>query len=111
MIAGVALAVLAGVIALVAREQRPSRDTPAIAATGSAELARVGAQPGGVRDKSIAVLPFANRSARADDAYFAEGVHDDLLGQRSKMKDVRVISRTSVMRYAGTDKRRRSIAS
>ena len=111
VIAGVALAVLAGAIALVAREQRPSSDTPAIAVTGPAESARVGARPGGVRDKSIAVLPFANRSARADDAYFAEGVHDDLLGQLSKMKDVRVISRTSVMRYADTDKAIPEIAS
>ena len=111
VIAGVALAALAGVIAWIAREQRPSSDVPAIAATGSAESARVGGQPGGVRDKSIAVLPFANRSARADDAYFAEGVHDDLLGQLSKMKDVRVISRTSVMRYAGTDKAIPEIAS
>ena len=104
VIAGIALAVLAGAIVLIARDQRPSSDTAAIATTGSAESARVGAQPGAVGDKSIAVLPFANRSARADDAYFAEGVHDDLLGQLSKMKDVRVISRTSVMRYAGTNK-------
>jgi len=56
------------------------------------------------RDKSIAVLPFVNRSAREDDAYFADGMHDDLLGQLAKIGDVRVISRTSVMRYANTDK-------
>jgi len=55
-------------------------------------------------DRSIAVLPFANRSARADDAFFAEGVHDDLLTQLAKLPDMRVISRTSVMRYAGTEK-------
>ena len=55
-------------------------------------------------DKSIAVLPFANRSAQADDAYFAEGMHDDLLAQLSRVGDLRVISRTSVMRYAETDK-------
>jgi TolB-like protein/lipopolysaccharide biosynthesis regulator YciM len=102
VIGAIALAVLAGVIAFVMRGEHPGTDAPATTATGSAGTASAIAQPG-VRDKSIAVLPFANRSARADDAYFAEGVHDDLLGQLSKMKDVRVISRTSVMRYAGTD--------
>ncbi len=102
-----ALAVLAGVTAYVMRGEHSGANAPATTATGSAGA---GAQTG-VRDKSIAVLPFANRSARADDAYFAEGVHDDLLGQLSKMKDVRVISRTSVMRYAGTDKPIPEIAS
>jgi TolB-like protein/Tfp pilus assembly protein PilF len=55
-------------------------------------------------DKSIAVLPFANRSAHPDDAYFAEGMHDDLLSQLAQIGDLRVVSRTSVMRYANTDK-------
>lgn len=54
------------------------------------------------RGKSIAVLPFANRSPNADDAFFSEGVHDDLLTHLSKIADMHVISRTSVMRYAGT---------
>ena len=107
VIGALALAALAGVTAYVMRDEHPGANTPATTATGTAGA---GAQPG-VRDKSIAVLPFANRSARADDAYFAEGVHDDLLGQLSKMKDVRVISRTSVMRYAGTDKPIPEIAS
>ena len=107
VIGALTLAVLAGVTAYVMRGEHSGANAPATTATGSAGA---GAQPG-VRDKSIAVLPFANRSARADDAYFAEGVHDDLLGQLSKMKDVRVISRTSVMRYAGTDKPIPEIAS
>jgi TolB-like protein/lipoprotein NlpI len=54
--------------------------------------------------RSLAVLPFENRSAAEDDAYFAEGMHDDLLSQLAKLRDVRVISRTSVQRYAETDK-------
>lgn len=61
-------------------------------------------------EKSIAVLPFANRSAREEDAFFAEGMHDDLLTQLAQIGDVRVISRTSVMRYAGSTKPIREIA-
>jgi len=64
-----------------------------------------------VRDKSIAVLPFANRSPRPDDAYFAEGMHDDLLTQLSRVGDLRVVSRTSVARYEGTDKPITQVAS
>jgi len=49
--------------------------------------------------KSIAVLPFANRSAAAENAeFFAAGIHDDLLTVLSKMGDLKVISRTSVER-------------
>jgi TolB-like protein len=54
--------------------------------------------------RSLAVLPFENRSAAEDDAYFAEGMHDELLTQLARLRDVRVISRTSVQRYAETDK-------
>jgi TolB-like protein len=49
--------------------------------------------------KSIAVLPFANRSSREEDAYFADGIHDDLLTSLAKVGALKVISRTSVMRY------------
>jgi TolB-like protein len=48
------------------------------------------------------VLPFRNRSALPEDAYFAEGMHDDLLTQLSKVAGLKVISRTSMMRYADT---------
>ncbi len=50
-------------------------------------------------DKSIAVLPFDNRSAAAENAeFFAVGVHDELLTLLSKLGELRVISRTSVER-------------
>jgi len=54
--------------------------------------------------KSIAVLPFANRSANADDAYFVDGIHDDLLSQLARIGNLKVISRTSVMQYRDTTK-------
>lgn len=56
-------------------------------------------------DKSIAVLPLVNRSIQPEDAFFAEGLHDELLTQLSRISALRVISRTSVMGYAGTTKR------
>jgi len=59
---------------------------------------------------SIAVLPFANRSRSEDDAFFVDGVHDDLLTQLSKIHALRVISRTSVESYRGTEKPLRVIA-
>jgi TolB-like protein/Flp pilus assembly protein TadD len=57
------------------------------------------------KDKSIAVLPLVNRSIQPEDAFFAEGLHDELLTQLSRISALRVISRTSVMGYAGTTKR------
>lgn len=55
-------------------------------------------------DNSIAVLPFANRSRDEDDAFFSDGIHDDLLTQLAKIGDLKVISRTSVMKYKDTQK-------
>ncbi len=63
------------------------------------------ALPDAPLDKSIAVLPFENRSPNADDAFFAAGVHDDLLTHLSKIADMHVISRTSVMGFAGSDRK------
>jgi len=53
---------------------------------------------------SIAVLPFANRSRSEDDAFFVDGMHDDLLTQLAKVSGLRVISRTSVLSYRDTEK-------
>jgi serine/threonine protein kinase/tetratricopeptide (TPR) repeat protein len=60
--------------------------------------------------KSIAVLPFRNLSAEGPHAYFAGGLHDELLTQLSKVAALKVISRTSVMGYVGTTKRIKQIA-
>ncbi len=53
---------------------------------------------------SIAVLPFANRSANPDDVFFVDGIHDDLLSHISKIGSIKTISRTSVMQYRDTTK-------
>jgi TolB-like protein len=70
--------------------------------------------PASVRapEKSIAVLPFENISANKDDAYFADGVQDEILNNLAKIAELKVISRTSVMKYrAGTERDLRQIAS
>jgi TolB-like protein len=61
--------------------------------------------------KSIAVLPFENFSSDRENAFFADGVQDDILTALSKVADLKVISRTSVMSYAaGANRNLREIA-
>ena len=61
-------------------------------------------------DKSIAVLPFENLSDEKGNAYFADGIQDDILTNLSKIGDLKVISRTSVMPYRGHTSNIREIA-
>src|SRR3954468_6219221 len=61
-------------------------------------------------DKSIAVLPFENLSEEKGNAFFADGIQDDLLTNLSKIGDLKVISRTSVMSYRGKTANVREIA-
>jgi eukaryotic-like serine/threonine-protein kinase len=77
--AAVALVVVAAAVALLARPW-----------TGGPEES----------DRSIAVLPFQNLSGDEANAFFAAGVHEDILTHLTRVRDVRVISRTSVMPYA-----------
>ena len=56
-------------------------------------------------DKSIAVLPFQNLSDQKENAYFADGMQDDILTNLSKIGDLKVISRMSVMSYRGNGTR------
>src|SRR5207249_11117971 len=52
-----------------------------------------------IPEKSIAVLPFENLSAEKANAYFADGVQDEVLTRLSKIADLKVISRTSTQHY------------
>ena len=76
-----------------------------------AQRATVGttASPAKLPRFSIAVLPFINRSSAADDAFFVDGIHDDILTHLAKISALRVISRTSVMQYRDTQKSMREI--
>jgi TolB-like protein/Tfp pilus assembly protein PilF len=73
------------------------------AASAPAPSPATGAAAQGTRAvlaNSVAVLPFANLSPNADDAYFAQGIHDEVLNQLAKLDALSVIARTSVLRYA-----------
>jgi serine/threonine protein kinase/Tfp pilus assembly protein PilF len=52
-----------------------------------------------IPEKSIAVLPFENRSEEKANAYFADGIQDEILTRLSKIADLKVISRTSTQHY------------
>lgn len=88
-----------------------SNDSPPAPVAGSEQIVSESASPEPVqREKSVAVLPFAFRSTNEEDAFFAEGMHDDLLTQLAKIGSLKVISRTSVMEYKDTTKKIPQIA-
>jgi adenylate cyclase len=60
--------------------------------------------------KSIAVLPFENLSRDPDNAYFADGIQDEILARLSKIADLKVISRTSTQKYKSAPDNLREIA-
>ena len=74
----------------------PSSTTTPTSAATPAPAATTDAGP------SIAVLPFENRSDEHKDAFFVDGIHDDILTQLSKISALKVISRTSVERFRDT---------
>jgi TolB-like protein len=59
--------------------------------------------------KSIAVLPFDNLSGRAEDAYLADGLQEEVLNALARLREFKVISRTSVMEYRGKTRNVREI--
>src|SRR5947207_1331713 len=91
------LVVLGAVIGVMFWE----RESPHPMPTGSAAIPY----------KSIAILPFENLSADPENAFFADGVQDEILNDLAKIADLKVISRTSVMQYkSGTKRNLRQIA-
>jgi len=63
-----------------------------------------------IPEKSIAVLPFENLSRNPDNAYFAEGIQDEILTRLSKIADLKVISRTSTQHYKSAPTNLRDVA-
>ncbi|MGE5795533.1 MAG: protein kinase domain-containing protein, partial [Ignavibacteria bacterium] len=57
-----------------------------------------------VKTKAIVVLPFGNISPDSESDYFADGLTEELIANLSRLKDIRVVPRTTSMRYKGTDK-------
>src|SRR5207237_1107376 len=70
---------------------------------------RLGSAPA-APEKSIAVLPFGNLSREAENAYFADGIQDEILTRLSKIADLKVISRTSTQHYKSAPENLREIA-
>src|SRR5205085_1022336 len=71
----------------------PRREAALVASAVSNESKSV------INAKSIAVLPFENLSRDPDNAFFTDGVQDEILTDLSRIADLKVISRTSVMQY------------
>src|SRR6266516_183858 len=69
-----------------------------------------GASPAAIPEKSIAVLPFENLSEEKANAYFANGIQDEILSRLSKIADLKVISRTATQHYKSAPEHLREIA-
>jgi serine/threonine protein kinase/Tfp pilus assembly protein PilF len=63
-----------------------------------------------IERRSVAVLPFKNMSEEKDNEYFSDGITEDIIAQLSKIADLRVVSRSSIMRYKNSDKGVQQIA-
>ncbi|HVU22610.1 MAG TPA: TIR domain-containing protein [Opitutus sp.] len=87
----------------------PAASTVPAAETAAAAAPVVNDKPA-VADKSIAVLPFINMSEDKDNAFFADGMQEDILTKLARVREFRVVSRTSVMQYRNTTKPIREIA-
>src|SRR5437762_934220 len=90
----IALLIVGGAIWFFSR-QPAARSTNATALTPASPIAAAPA----ASDKSIAVLPFDNLSSDKENAFFAQGIQDEIITTLSKISGLRVISRTSTTRY------------
>ena len=81
----------------------PQRANDSVAVQAGVEPNPATVEPSYEYAASLAVLPFANRSADPENEYFTDGVHDDILTELSRLEDLKLISRTSVMRYRDTE--------
>ncbi|MEY2487073.1 MAG: adenylate cyclase [Verrucomicrobiota bacterium] len=93
-------AAAAGLLVFQFLQTHPGRDDKEHTGGGSLALS----------DKSIAVLPFDNLSRDPDNAFFAEGVQDEILTRLAKVADLKVISRTSTQRFKSAPSDLREIA-
>ena len=101
-IAGGAVLAAAAVVILTRKAPPPPAPAAAPVAEAPAKL---------VDEKSIAVLPFANMSDDKENAFFTDGMQEDILTNLALVRELRVVSRTSVLQYRDTTKSIRQIAS
>ncbi|MGB8635075.1 MAG: hypothetical protein WCD36_07275, partial [Rhodanobacteraceae bacterium] len=79
-------------------------------AAGASDLVSVPAPSGSIPARSIAVLPFENLSADKDNAYFADGMQDLILTKLADIGELKVISRTSTMKYKSRPENLKQVA-
>jgi TolB-like protein/Tfp pilus assembly protein PilF len=103
IVLGAALLALAGYVAL-----RPSAKEPAAPPRPTAEAKPAPVAPR-ADPKSLAVLPFANMSEEKNSAFFADGVHEDILTHLALIRELKVVSRTTVVQYRDSKKSLRQI--
>jgi TolB-like protein/class 3 adenylate cyclase/Flp pilus assembly protein TadD len=84
--------------------------TPAILKSLRSPISSDKAASSSIPEKSIAVLPFENLSRDPDNAYFVEGIQDEILTRLSKIADLKVISRTSTQKYKSAPENLRDVA-
>ncbi len=114
LIAVAAIAVLAIGAAIFFAIRPTTREKPvAEAAKPATEVAAAvptaPAPPLKIAGKSIAVLPFTNMSEEKDSAFFADGVHEDILTNLALVRDLKVVSRTTVTQYRDSKKTMKQI--
>jgi TolB-like protein/Flp pilus assembly protein TadD len=99
-IVGITLALAVGAAGLLAFQLLRPRQVSSTAPT----------QPGAIPAKSVAVLPFENMSSDKENAYFADGIQEEILTRLAKIGDLKVISRTSTEKYKSAPNNLREIA-
>ena len=104
---GLGAGVVIAAVAFLFTSRRPEPPMGPEVAAG-ARAAAVEPKPD---EKSIAVLPFANMSDDKDNAFFTDGIQEDILTNLALVHEIRVVSRTSVEQYRDTKKPIRQIAS
>ena len=96
----IAVALVVAALALVISSLMFFHRTSPVAVSASPKATALGTSTAAaIPEKSIAVLPFENLSAEKENAYFADGVQDEILTLLAKIADLKIISRVSVMQY------------
>ena len=99
LVRGLSLAAILLLLVAIAFWFLHSRPSPSQSSQENSVSPRAARPLASIPEKSIAVLPFENLSSEKENAYFADGIQDEILTRLSKIADLKVISRTSTQHY------------